>query len=195
MKRLAIWQVFFLLASVLIMIASCKDEEEEWVDNLEFEIVVPVEWAYESDINDTVRYYAASPINPSDVPSSKTDSINEDMIITREYYPGMSLEDYFSNALFYLEGEWNYDSISTENITTVKGLDCVKHVHLQSGYVYYFDDEIDEYVPFEAEFKMIKYYLYRNDYGYIISCGMLPDTYDNYASTFENIVNTIVFKQ
>lgn len=193
MNKIKLSHAVILFALITIVLASClkNDNDTPYVDNLEFTIRVPVDWQYESDIDDSVRYYAISPIRPNDV-TQGSDSVREDLIITSEYYPFSTLEDLYLNSLTYYKTTLdNYDSLSTENIL-INGNDCIKHIHLQSISV---PSLADPEVDVEIELKMIRYFILRNEYSYIITCGAQPSTFDHYSPIFETIVGSFEFKE
>jgi len=192
MKRNEVGLVFIIIASLLITLSSCSEKVVFTESDLEFKISVPVEWQYQEDISDSIRYYALSPLRKDDVGSGQTDSIKEDLIITREYYAGASLEDYYYWTIQVLKAlTTNYDSLSTEDMV-INGNDCKQHIHLQTVLIPRIDDPEDF---FEVDLKMIRYVFLRGDYGYTISCASPPDTYDHYKPIFDFIVSTFEFKE
>lgn len=190
MKKETPFLLLVLIVPLLAALSACNDKNEPYVSNLEFSISVPPGWNYEEDISDSIRYYAISPYRPNDV-TSGTDSVREDLIITREYYPG-SLEDYFLNAQSYLKiTRDNYDSISTEE-QVINGNDFIKHISTESVWL---PSLADPDIDVEIELQMVRYYVIHGDYGYLIACAATPDTWDYYKNLFFSYVGTLTFKE
>lgn len=181
--------LLLVMIPVLAVLSACNEKEEPYVSNLEFTVVVPVEWSYEEDINDSIRYYAMSAYRPNDV-TSGTDSIREDMIITKDYYPG-TLEDYYVNSQYYYKSVlYSYDSISTEQLV-INENDFIKHISTESIWL---PSLADPEVDIEIELKTARYYVMNGDYGYLIVCAATPDTWDYYSDVFNTIMSSFAFK-
>jgi len=189
MKKAAPFLLLVLIVTSLAVLSSCRKKEDPYVSKLEFTIIVPVEWNYQEDINDSIRYYAVSPYRPSDVTSGR-DTISEDLIITMDYYPG-TLEDYFVNTQFYYKDLlYSYDSLSTEELV-INGRDFIKHINLESVWL---PSLVDPEIDIEIPLKVTRYYVMNGDFAYLIVCAATPDTWDHYSGVFTTILSTFAFK-
>jgi hypothetical protein len=190
MKKTTIFPFLILIIPVLAVLSACNEKEEVYVSNLEFSVIVPVEWLYEEDINDSIRYYAVSPYRPNDV-TSGSDTVSEDVIIIRDYYPG-TLEDFYVSTQYYYKYLLDsYDSLSTEELV-INGYDFIKHVDLESVWL---PSRVDPDTDIEIELQVVRYFVLHDGYGYVISCAATPDTWNYYNPVFTTIVGTFVFKE
>jgi len=187
MKRLKIWHIGIMLAAALTIISSCEKDDAKY--ELEFEVTVPEDWQYWIFNEENVRYYAWSPLRTEDDQAGLQDTISEDLQIIREYFPGVDLDFYFGALNSYLDGQTGYMPISTVD-TTINGVVSKKHIHLQTIRLPSSTNVNDS---FNLVIKPIKFVFYRNEYGYIISCGALPYTFDYYKPIHEEIVSSFNF--
>lgn len=75
--------------------------------------------------------------------------------------------------------------------TIINGQNSKKLIHLDTVRL------ASQMIPtdsFDLGVKPIKYFFYKDDYGYLIDCGVLPFTFDYYKSIFDNIVGSFTFK-
>ncbi|MBN1157876.1 MAG: hypothetical protein JXA61_00720 [Bacteroidales bacterium] len=190
MKRIKIWQVLVLLFSVIIMVTSCNKDDEE--PELEFEITVPSGWNYNNYYyEDVLRYYAWSPMRVEDDINLVADTIQEDLVIYRNTYEGMNLDMFYIALTADLAQQTNYQTLYSSD-TTVNGEDAKKLIHLQTIRIPKSGSSTDS---IDLDIKPMKLIFYRDDYGYVMDCGMLIYTYDYYKPIFEEeIVPTFRFR-
>lgn len=190
MTRLKIWHVGIMLAAALIIISSCEQDDVKY--ELEFEVTVPEDWRYwEYYFDEVTRYIAYSPMRLEDDADLIEDTLTESMHIYR-----LKNED-FDLELFYasLTADWARDATFLtlySSDTTVNGENAKKLIHLQTIRKPITNSPLDSV---DLEIKPLKLVLYRNDYGYVIDCGMLPYTYDYYKPIFEDIISSFSFKE
>jgi len=190
MKRIKYWQVFAVLALVIVLASSCnKNDNTPYEQNI-FEITVPTSWMHQSYTDENLLYYAWSPLRVEDDEAMMQDSINEDLLITREYLPELDLELFFTYIAADLEHDTSYHAIYATD-TVISGENAKKLIHLQTLKL------PSQTVPndsFILQIKPMKFFFFKDEYGYIVDCGMLPYTYAYYKPIFEEAVSTFIFK-
>lgn len=190
MKSLRTWHIYILIASALIMISSCK--KDDIVYELEFEISVPEDWQYwEYYYDDITRYLAYSPERLEDDMALVQDTITESLQIYRLNNSGLDLDEFHAAITTVFEKTTNFQ-ILYESDTAVNGEDARKMIHLQTIRLPVNNSPLDS---IDLDIKPMKLLMFKNDYGYIIDCGMLPYTYDYYKPIFDDIVSTFIFKE
>ena len=189
MKRITFLQVFFTLALASILVTSCNKNDNEGVE-LNFEITLPAGWQYQvfDDIN--ALYYAWSPLRTEDDVLLVKDTINEDLFISRNYLPGADLGAFNAAVRANLAKLSSYVELYATD-TIINGMDSKKLIHLQTIKL---APKVEGGDSLELDIKPIKYFFYKDDYGYLIDCGALPFTFDYYRNIFEDIVTTFTFK-
>ncbi len=192
MKRIKIWQILVLLISALTIIQSCK--KEDTVYELEFDIDVPDGWdVYESPYDDYVRYSALSPDRLEDDMALQEDTLNESVTVYRAYIPGYSLIEFSDDIYDNLLLQTGFVALHYNSDTIVNGEDAQKLIHLQTIRVALQDSPLDSV---DLDIASLKLMFYRNDYGYMLECLMVPFTYSYYKPIFEeDIIPTFVFKE
>lgn len=179
MKTLKIWQAIVLFTCMALVIASCNKDDDEV--QLDFEVTVPTDWTYVIYDDDVYLYYAQSPLEDSN------DSINEDMLITRERLNGITLPTFYTAVIAGLESDTTFHLLSSAD-TTINGVDSKKFVHLQTLYI------VSSVDTLELKAKALKYLFARENYGYVVSFSALQSTYDHFEPVFEDIIATFKFK-
>lgn len=192
MKRIKIWQIFVLLISALTIIQSCKKDDTEY--KLEFDIDVPGGWdVYESPRDNYIRYSALSPDRLEDDMALQEDTLNESITVYRYYIPGYDLIEFCDEIYDFLLLQNNFVPLHYNNDTIVNGEDAQKLIHLQTIRVALQDSPLDSV---DLDIASLKLMFYRNDYGYLLECLMVPFTYSYYKPIFEEeIIPTFVFKE
>src|SRR3989304_8624876 len=117
MKTLKIWQAIVLFTCMALVIASCNKDDDEV--QLDFEVTVPTDWTYVIYDDDVYLYYAQSPLEDSN------DSINEDMLVTRERLNGITLPTFYTAVIAGLESDTTFHLLSSAD-TTINGVDRKK---------------------------------------------------------------------
>lgn len=190
MKSIRTWHICILLASVLVMISSCK--KDDTVYELEFDISVPVDWQYwEYYYDDITRYIAYSPIRLEDDMALVQDTVTESLQVYRLNNAGLDLDEFLIALTAEFEKTTNFQILYSSD-TTVNGEDARKMIHLQTIRMPSNNIPLDS---IDLDIKPMKLFLYRNNYGYVIDCGMLPYTYDYYKPIFDDIVSSFTFKE
>lgn len=192
MKRIKIWKLFVLIIPALIMISSCEKDDIKY--ELEFDIEVPEDWIYtEYYFNDLVRYEAFSPDRLEDDMALVDDTLTETMIIYRiAYSPAIDLDVFYTAITAELSKQPNFQIFYSSD-TTVNGENAKKLIHLQTIRKPISVSPTDSV---DIDIKPMKLFFYKNDYGYLIDCTIVPYTYDYYKPIFEeDIIPTFVFKE
>ncbi|MBN2480772.1 MAG: hypothetical protein JXB19_03460 [Bacteroidales bacterium] len=190
MKRIKIWQPLILIVFALVMVTSCKKDEED--PSLEFEITIPSGWNYNNFYYEEVlRYYAWSPLRLEDDINLVADTIQEDMVIYRQSIAGIDLDQFFTALTADLSTGVNFQLLYSSD-TAVNGENAKKIIHLQTIKIAKSGSATDS---IEVDIKPMKLVFYKDGYGYVIDCGMLIYTYDYYKPIFEEeIIPTFNFK-
>jgi hypothetical protein len=190
MKQIKYRQVIIILALTVVLASSCnKTNDTPYGQNL-FDIIVPEGWLYQSYTDENVLYYAWSPLRVDDDEAMLQDTINEDLLITREHLPELDLEIFYTYVTSELEHDTSYHAIYATD-TVINGESAKKLIHLQTFKL------PSQNVPndsFNLQVKPMKVMFFRDEYGYTIDCGMLPFTYPHYKPIFEEVLSTFQFK-
>lgn len=190
MNRIKLWHIFAMLALVIMLAASCnKDDDTPYGQNI-FEITVPSGWMYQSYNDENVLYYAWSPLRLEDDEALEQDSINEDLLITREHLPDFNLEIYYTYLKANLEQDTSFHELYASD-TVINGEAAKKLIHLQT---YRLASQTIPNDSFNLQIKPMKFFFFKDEYGYLLDCGMLPYTYAHYKPIFESFVSTFHFK-
>ena len=189
MKKIEFWKLAIMLALPVILISSCNKNDNQG-DGLNFEITIPFDWQYQIYSDSYFRYYAWSPLRTADDQAGIQDTINEDLLVTREYLPGSSLNEYYTNINVQLQSKLNYIELSMVD-TTINGEDAKKLIHFQTLKIAKNNAANDSFL---LDVMPTKYFFYHNDYGYIVDCGALPYTYNYYKPIFDDIISSFQFK-
>jgi hypothetical protein len=170
----------FLLGIVILSSACNKDDDEI---KLDFNITVPGDWTYYALENENMVYYAQSPKEEA------TDSILEDLLVTKDYVGNGTLTSFYAAVLEELEQDTSYQEITSVQ-DTINGETCMRLTHLQTLYMIYSatKDTVNVYT------KSLKYVFVHEYNGYVLSFTALTDTYDAYEPVFEGIMETFTFK-
>ena len=180
MRTLKIWHAFVLFAGMSLALTSCNKKDDEI--KLDFEITVPEDWNYYVLNQGNFVYYASSPLENS------TDSITEDLLITREKITGVTLDPYYAALIDNLEEDTSYHMIYTTD-TTINGTAAKKFIHLQT----LFATNASTLDTLELHAKILKFAFARNNYGYVVSFNALDDTFDDYKAEFDEIMSSFKF--
>jgi hypothetical protein len=181
MKTREILKAVLFVAGIVMLTSACKKDEGPTLD---FEITVPYDWRYYILTQDNVVYYAQSP------QKTTTDSVSEDLVITKDKAQGMSLSSFYDAYLTSLAKDTTIHPISSID-TTINGEEAIKLTHLQT--IYAINTSTKDTVHLEA--KIQKYLLLNNNYGYVLSFNALITTFNEYKKTFDDIVATFKFKK
>lgn len=182
---------FIILSTLILVIAtSCKKEEEG--EELDFEIALPFGWNYQIYDNPVYKYYAWSPQRTLDDAAGIQDTINEDILISKQEFPNSNLNDFYFALVDLLLDDPSFYEISTVD-TTINGETAIKMTHFQIirlplNSTYITTDSAD------LDIMPIKYLFYRNGYGYVVDCGTLPYTHDYYKPVYDDILSSFNFK-
>ena len=190
MKRKECWQACVMLALMIVMAASCKKNEDTLSGLNIFDISLPSGWMYQSYADENVLYYAWSPLRTEDDETMENDTINEDLLISREHLPTLDLDRYFTYLVEYLEIDTSYHEIYATD-TVINGENAKKLIHLQTFKL------PSQTIPGDSiylQVRPMKFFFFKDEYGYIVDCGMLPYTYPYYKPIFETIMSTFKFK-
>ena len=171
------------VVGIIMVTAACNKKDDG--PTLDFDIAVPVDWKYYVLSNDNVVYYAQSPLK-----TSQNDSVSEDLVITKNSAPGMSLSSFYTAYLADLDDDTTYHPVSTVD-TTINEVDAIKFTHLQT--IYAVNTANNDTVHLNA--KIQKYLMMHNNYGYVVSFNALTDTFDDYQEIFDNIISSFIFKE
>jgi hypothetical protein len=186
MKKREIVKAVLFVAAIILVTAACNKKDDG--PTLDFDIEVPADWKYyvlnEGNEQMKVVYYAQSPT------ISLSDSVTEDLIITKNSAPGMSLSSFYTAYLADLDDDTTYHYISTVD-TSINDVDAIKFTHLLT--IYAVNTANNDTVHLNA--KLQKYIMMNNNSGYVVSFNALTDTFDDYQEIFDNIISTFVFKK
>lgn len=191
MKRIKIWQVLVLLISALTIIQSCRKDDTKY--EMEFDIDVPDGWdVYESPFDNYMRYHALSPDRLEDDMALQEDTLNESVTVYRAYLPGYNLIEFSDDIYDNLLLQTNFVPLHYNSDTIVNGENAQKLIHLQTLRIALQDSPLDSV---DLDIVSLKLMFYKNDYGYLLDCLMVPFTYSYYKPIFEEeIIPTFVFK-
>lgn len=190
MKKIKYWQICAILVLVLVLVSSCNKDDNTPYGQKIFDIIEPSGWLYQFYNDENVLYYAWSPIRIEDDDQLQQDTINEDLLITREHLPELNLELFYSALLMQLEADTSYHLIYAAD-TVINGEDSKKLIHLQT---YKLPSRTIPNDSVYLQVKPMKFLFYKDEYGYIVDCGMLPYTYPYYKPIFEAAISTFQFK-
>ena len=180
MKKREIMKGAFL-AGILILSAACNKDDQP---SLDFDITVPAGWNYYALNSDNIVYYASSPVE------NQTDSITEDLLITKDAASGMTLDQFCSSAISSLDDDTSYHKIYLSGDTSINGAESRKLVYLQNLKLFRSDHQDTMYL----NLKRTNYFFVRNKYGYIVTMNALVTTYPTYKPIFDNIISTFKFR-
>lgn len=190
MKRIKCWHACAILMLMIVLTSSCnKDNDTPYGQNI-FDISVPAGWMYQSYNDENVLYYAWSPLRIEDDEALEQDSINEDLLITREHLPNLDLELYYASLKANFEHDTSYH-VQYETDTVINGENAKKLIHLQT---YRLPSQTVPTDSIDLQVKPMKFFFYKDEYGYLIDCGMLPYTFSHYKPIFEEAISTFQFK-
>ena len=181
MKTREIIKAVLFVAGIVMLTDACKKDEGPTID---FEITVPADWRYYMLTQDNVVYYAQSP------PKSNSDTVTEDLVITKDAAKGMNLNSFYDAYLTALQKDTTIHPVSSID-TTINGEASIKLTHLQT--IYAVNTATNDTVHLDA--KIQKYILLNNNFGYVLSFNALTSTFNEYKKTFDEIVATFKFKK
>lgn len=182
MKTREIVKAVLFVAGIVMFTAACNKKDDG--PTIDFNITVPSDWKYYILNSNNVVYYAQSPLK------SASDSITEDLVITRNSAKDVTLSSFYNAYLTSLDDDTTYHAISTVD-TTINGEDAIKLTHLQT--VLAVNTSNDDTVHLSA--KIQKYVMVSNNYGYVVSFNALTATFNEYKGIFDNIIATFMFKK
>src|SRR5512133_3317928 len=111
MKTREIVKAVLFVAGIILTSASCNKDDGPTLD---FNITVPSDWKYYILSNGNVVYYAQSPLK------TLSDTVSEDLVITKEDTKDMSLTSYYNLYIDVLNNDSTYHPISAID-TTING--------------------------------------------------------------------------
>jgi len=183
MKTREIVKATLFVAGILILTSACNKKDDG--PTLDFNITVPSSWIYyilDNDDNDVV-YYAQSP------KSTATDSIAEDLIVTKNEAPNMTLAQFYTAYVGSLDNDTSFHAETTID-TTINGEDAIKLIHSQI--IVAVNNAKHDTAYLDA--KIEKYFMLNNNNGYVVSLNALLSSYDDYKELFDDIISTFTFK-
>ena len=187
----SIFRNLIIVSSLILALAtSCLKEEES--EEADFELTVPENWEYLFPNDPVYKYLAWSPQRLLDDEAGINDSINEDILVSKQSLSNSSLADFYTALIDILLDDPSFSELSAVD-TTINGVEAKKITHLQTVRV----PISSTYEPLDSAdliFQPIKYLFYRNGYGYMVNCTTLPYTYDYYKPVFEDIMSTFNFR-
>jgi len=171
-----------LFLSGIVMLSSACNKKDDDI-KLDFNISVPSDWTYYPLEAGNMVYYAQSP------KENATDSILEDLLITKDYVGTGTLTSFYATVLEEMEQDTSYEEIASVQ-DTINGETCMKLTHLQTLLMIYntTHDTVNVYT------KDIKYVFVKNYNGYVLSFSALETTFDDYVPVFDDIINSFTFK-
>jgi hypothetical protein len=181
MKKSKIWYGLILLAGIVWISASCNKNDDEI--ELDFDITVPEGWTYYKLNSNNMVYYAVSPLE------GQNDSIQENLLITKELATGYTLNSYFSAVMSNLAADTSVHVVYVTD-TTINGIEAKKLIHKQL-LLALGETRLDTLI---YEGQSLKYFFVRNNYGYIASFNTLITNFSNYRPVFETIMASFNFK-
>ena len=190
MKNNTAFLLLVLIVSVLIALSSCTKEDDTFYGQSIFEITVPSGWMSQWYNDENLMLYAWSPLRVDDDEAMLEDTINEDLVITREYLPALDLEVYYTSIVTLLQNENSYRQVYASD-TVINGESAKKLIYTQNIRLPSNTPSIDSV---DLEVKPMKFVFFRDEYGYIIDCGMVPYTYPYYKPIFEEAISSFQFK-
>jgi hypothetical protein len=182
MKTKEIIKGILFLVGVLILAAACNDKGDD--PHLDFDITVPSTWNYYVLNADDIVYYATSPVE------SQTDSITEDILITKDDITGENLAQFSASVISSLDDDTTFHVISFSQDTTINGNTSRKLVHLQTLKAY--RTETHDTIYLHA--KKTSYFFVNNNYGYVVTMNALVTSFATYKPIFDNIIGTFKFR-
>jgi hypothetical protein len=171
-----------ILAGIVMLFAACNIKDDQ--PGLDFDITVPTSWTYYPLNNDNIVYYASSPAE------NQTDSITEDLLITKDAVSGMTLDQFCSAIISSLDDDTTYHKIYLSGDTSINGTDSRKLIYLQTLKLFRSDNHDTVYLHLERT----GYFFVRNKYGYVVMMNALVTSYPTYKPIFENIISTFKFR-
>jgi hypothetical protein len=191
MKKKIALNFVFLSALIVVGVSSCKVDDNK-DDGLDFEIALPAGWTFQVYNDPVIKYYAWSPERIQDDQAGVEDTINEDILVSKQAYADSDL-DGFSTAIYLaLVDEPGFYELSTVD-TTINGVEAKKMTHLQTVRIPIRSTIITSDST-DLDIQPIKYLFYRNGYGYVVDCSSLLYTYGYYKTVFDDIMSSFRFK-
>jgi hypothetical protein len=182
MKTREILKGALFLSGILMLAAACIKSVDQ--PKLDFDITVPSSWNYYALNSGNLVYYASSPLE------SQTDSILEDMMISKDLITGKNLEQFCAMVMDTLDNDTTYHQVYFSPDTTINGETCRKLIHLQT--ISFIKTDTRDTVDLHT--KITRYFFVRNDYGYLVTMNALKSTYATYKSIFDTIISSFKFK-
>ena len=190
MKNKILRNLFILSAIILAVATSCNKDDDG--DGLDFELSLPADWNYQLYDNPVYKYYAWSPERILDDAAGVKDTINEDLIISKQEFPNSNLDGFYFGIVSEFLDDPSFYELSVVD-TTINGVNAKKMIHLQTIRIELVStSEIGDSA--DLDIIPIKYLFYRSGYGYVVDCGTLPYTHDYYKSVFDDIMSSFKFK-
>lgn len=190
MKRIQFLQVFIILALMMALASSCKKDDDLPPGRKLFDITVPAGWLYQYYYDENLLLYAWSPLRIEDDEAMLQDTINEDLLLTRQHLPGTDLAGFFNSVTNLLDQDTSFHYVYVSD-TVINGEDAKKLIHLQTYKI------ASRTIPTDSVYlqvKPMKLIFFKDEYGYILDCGMLPYTYPHYKPLFDDFISTFQFK-
>jgi len=182
MKTREIIKAVLFIAGIIMLTEACKKDDGPTLD---FDITVPSDWKYYILSDGNVVYYAQSP------QKTYSDTVTEDLVITKDEAKGMTLSSYYSAYVTSLAAQdTTYHPISSID-TTINGEEAIKLTHLQT--IYAVNTMNGDTVHLNA--KLQKYFMMNNNNGYVASFNALVSTFNEYKKIFDEIIATFIFKK
>lgn len=169
------------VAGIILMTAACNKDEDPTLD---FNITVPSSWRYYILGEKDVVYYAQSP------QTTTTDSVAEDLVITKNDAKGMSLSAFYSAYVGSIADSDTTFEPETAIDTTINGEEAIQLIHFQT--IYAVNTSNGDTVHLDA--KIEKYFMMNNNYGYVVSFNALRTTFDDFKEVFDDIIASFSFK-
>lgn len=190
MKNSIFRNLIIVSSLILALTSSCLKEEES--EEPDFELTVPESWDYQFYDDPVYKYWAWSPQRLLDDEAGINDSINEDILVSKQSLSNSSLDDFYTALINVMFEDPSFYELSAVD-TTINGVEAIKITHLQTVRIairstYEPTDSADLLI------QPIKYLFYRDGYGYMVNCNTLPYTYDYYKPVFEDVMSTFKFR-
>jgi hypothetical protein len=181
MKTREIVKAVLFVAGVILLVSACNKKDDG--PQLDFDIKVPTDWKYYIVNQNNTVYYAQSPL------TSATDSVIEDLVITRNDGAGYTLQSFYNSYLTSLNTDTTFEAVSSKD-TTINGVAAKQLIHKLR--VYAINSGNGDTVHLDA--KLMKYFMMNSTYAYVLSFNALESTFNQYRPVFDTIASTFKFK-
>jgi hypothetical protein len=168
MRERKIIKLTLLFLGIVVLSISCGKDDETTLEG-EVEMTFPSDWKVTQNYSDFVVLLGISPKEDAN------DDFLENVNVVKEKAKGYSLESYHEASLRNLKLFTNYQLVSTED-TTINGFDTKKTI---------FTATLND-----NELKFMDYIFHEENFGYVITCTALENTFEANKATFESIVST-----